>query len=245
MVSEMAMEDVDSLAKKGINLTPREIIRLNALGCRCERQPNASSFYALPRCAFLGEAENQIVFREPSIGQQLWLDNICRIYDDGDDTTAFFLKAYSMTKMDLPEWTDIKTIQEELKKFIGDVLKSHTIRQVIACIDYCLYGCDSNAMEFPIEDNNRGKEEEETSCDEIQSTAIGVIHDSQAMGLGIPLDDAMKMTTSELQAVIQRAYENKGIDISKEMKNRAIGEYYKTLDAMKNRHNKKDEEKEV
>lgn len=67
MVSNMAMEDVDSLRKQGINVTPREIVKLNALGVKAQYSPNASSFYSLPRCAFLGSGENQVVFREPTI----------------------------------------------------------------------------------------------------------------------------------------------------------------------------------
>ena len=56
------------------------------------------------------------------------------------------------------------------------------------------------------------------------------------MGLGISIADAMKMTTSELQQVIQMAYQSKGVDIDKKAKNRAIADYYRTLDAIRISH---------
>lgn len=55
MISKMAMEDIDSLAAEGINLTPQEIIRLNAFGLKVEKGTDAAEQFALPRVALLGE----------------------------------------------------------------------------------------------------------------------------------------------------------------------------------------------
>lgn len=69
------------------------------------------------------------------------------MYDEDDDTTSFFLRAYSLTKENLPEWSDLKTITGELKKFIVEVVGRFTLNQVMACVNYCLDGSDADEHE--------------------------------------------------------------------------------------------------
>lgn len=51
----------------------------------------------------------------------------------------------------------------------------------------------------------KDKDEEENSVDEC--IAVGVMREGQALRLGISLEDMKKMTRSELQQVIMRAYD--------------------------------------
>lgn len=53
MVSQMAKDDLCALEEQGVKLTIEDIVKLNALGCRCENHPDSLAFYALPRCAFV------------------------------------------------------------------------------------------------------------------------------------------------------------------------------------------------
>lgn len=94
MISKMAIEDISRLSEDGIVLKAEDVVRLNALGCRCERHSDAASFFALPRCAFLGD----LTFREPTIGQELWFDNASKLFNANDDTTFFMLRAFSISR---------------------------------------------------------------------------------------------------------------------------------------------------
>lgn len=229
MISEMAMEDAEALARKGVVLTPREIVRLNALGVKAERHPDASSFHSLPRCAFLGD----LVFTEPTIGHQLWLDNATRVYAEDDDTTMFLLRAYALStpQESLPEWTDQKAVSKAVKSFAREALSNFTLRQVIDCLNYCTTGSDASDLEFPPDSEPDGG-----FPDEPYSSAAGVLHEAQALKLGLSTADASRMTQSELQSVIQRRYELDGIEVDKSIKRRAIGDYYATLEEIKRNH---------
>lgn len=210
----MAMEDVRSLKRKGIEIEPEEIVRLNALGVVAESNPTSSSFYSIPRCAFLSNDEEDILtFREPTIGHQLWMDMVFQAYDEDDETTRFMVTAYAMTKdwKELPTWSDFSKLKKEIVSFIKSLSK-YTLSQVSDCVMYCLNGNNSNDKEYP-EILPSSDDEDESFQNQPTSSTIGVIHEAQALNLGIPLEDAKGMTKSELQSVLMRAYENKGKNV--------------------------------
>lgn len=71
------------------------------------------------------------------------------------------------------------------------------------------------------------------------STTIGIVHQSQALGLGISMDDMMRMTPSELQSVVDAALQRDAPpDDNRGKRDKYVAEYYATLNAIKNRHNK-------
>ena len=49
MISKMAMEDIAALRADGIDVPPREVVRLNVLGLRVERGPESPDVFAAPR----------------------------------------------------------------------------------------------------------------------------------------------------------------------------------------------------
>lgn len=74
MVSEMAMEDIEQMKREGLEPTPRDIIRLNALALKYERAKSKDvgmSLYQLPRVAFI---DSKTWFRQPTIGHEIWFD---------------------------------------------------------------------------------------------------------------------------------------------------------------------------
>jgi hypothetical protein len=107
-------------------------------------------------------------------------------------------------------------------------------------VNYCLNGSDADEHEDPItqkKDTTDSNDILDTFDEETPwSDEIGVVREAQAIGLGISIADAKQMTMSELQQVIQMAYRKKDIPVDKNAKNRAIGEYYATLEAIKNKH---------
>ena len=93
MISEMAMEDIEALRADGIEVTPRDVVRLNALGLKVERAERASSDFAMPRVAFLG----RMPLREPTIAAELWFDETGHVFDHEDGDTILLLRAFSMS----------------------------------------------------------------------------------------------------------------------------------------------------
>ena len=94
MISKMAMEDIDSLAAEGINLTPQEIIRLNAFGLKVEKGTDAAEQFALPRVALLGK----LAIRQPTIGSEIWFSQASQVYDIEETGTYSIIRAYSLSK---------------------------------------------------------------------------------------------------------------------------------------------------
>ena len=91
MVSKMAMEDIEALREEGIEVTPEEIIRLNAFGLKVERNTDSSEYSIMPRVAILGD----VVFYEPTIGSEMWFNNVSKVFDLDDYQTYFQLRVYS------------------------------------------------------------------------------------------------------------------------------------------------------
>ena len=137
---------------------------------------------------------------------------------------------------DLPDWSSLKEMRDALEKFAVEKLAKYTVRQVTCCVMWCMFGSD-----WAVDERAASRDDDECDDghdDELTSPSVGVIRDGMALGLGISLHDAMHMTRSGLHAVVMRAYKLKGVDVSKSVYDRAIGDYYATLDEIKRSHAK-------
>ena len=100
MRSKIAMEDLKALADEGLSPTPEDVVRLNALGLKLENSRSfCSSIYCLPRVAFL----NPFVFRQPTLGHELWLDDVERHFDMSDPSTSLALNALACSVPDVDD----------------------------------------------------------------------------------------------------------------------------------------------
>lgn len=115
MVSKTAQADIEDMWDAGLKPTFHDIIRLNALALEVERTKAGFSLAELPRVSFLGEA----VFREPTIGSEMWLTSASRLFDSDDMETFMLLRAFSlsMPQSELPDPLDQKTVLEAMQKF--------------------------------------------------------------------------------------------------------------------------------
>lgn len=232
----MFKEEYCALEEQGVKLSLEEIVKLNALGCRCENHPDSLAFYALPRCAFVQNGDDVLTLREPTIGQEMWFQNTLRLFDEGDETTLFLLRAMSMAMdFDLPDWSNPKKVAESMKLFLEGKMKNMTARQVMVGVNYCLFGCDANSGENPILPPDEEKDNEKSLDNPELSTTIGVIHEAQSLRLGISLNDMKNMTSSELQAVVDDAKEREGTISGKGRHDKYVAEYYATLNAIRQR----------
>lgn len=223
MVSITAIEEAERLAAEGTPLTPREIVRLNALGLAMERGERESLAFALPRVAFLGD----VVLREPTMGHEIWLDEARRFVDfaDVDTSLAMHALAFSVTDPDdLPGLGKIR-IFCAIRRFQRRV-KIYTRRQIAAACRWVTEGRDARSGEYaPL---RKGEE----PMDESFSVAVGVLIDGVAIATGLSVGDARRMTRAQLYRAEDTALKLRGRDISDGVKESAKGDFYATLDEL-------------
>ena len=207
MVSEMAMEDVEALRASGGDVPPRDAVRLNALGLKVERASHAPDFAAVPRTAELCG----LVFREPTIAAEAWMEEACGVFDDEDWQTVLLLRALSLSKPSaaLPDPSDA------------------------AAVGYALHGNDARALEYP---EPPAREAEDVAGEE-EGVPVwaGVLYRGAVLRLGT-VEELRRMRESELLSLVvcaeAAAY---GERWRKSRHARALGEYLRALDAVKAR----------
>lgn len=233
MTSQMMLEDAEDLAKRGITLTPREVVRLNALGLKVERGPRTTAYFSVRRVCICGD----ITLHEPTIGHYAWLDRADNIVDTGDVQTWFVLRAYWLSVLDpddLVKLDDARAVERTVLDFGNGALRGHTVREIRAAMDYVENGANEA-------DGERGpkrerKDDEDNSIDMTDwCTEIGIVHKAQALGLGIALKDALSMTPAQLRSVIDQAERRISGD-TRGAYDDAVGDYQLVLDEIVARH---------
>jgi len=226
MVSKLAMEDIQSLIDEGCIVPPADVVRLNALGLKLEKNPDFR-LSTLPRVAICGG----VLFVQPTIEQDIFLDKMLQIYSK-DEGTRIALEAYVLAHPDnnwskhpfFPVVFALKCIRW-IKKKLG----KETAVKVRAAIDYCKYGMNPMDGEYPVyvKDDTWDKWYEETG-----EKSYSMKQWLEACALGIDSYGALKATSPQLSAMIERAYILKDRNISEDEK-LATAQYYKTLDTIK------------
>ena len=213
MVSNTAIEDAERLAREGTPLTPREIVRLNALGLRMERGETECFAAALPRVAFLGD----VCLREPTLGHEIWLDDARRYADFTDVDTSLAMHAMALAindPDDLPPLSKagIFCAMMRFKKLV----RAFTPRQIAAACRWVTEGNDPRSGEYA--PPRKG----EKPLDESYSVAVGVLLDGVAR----------HMTRAQLWRVEVDALKRRNRDFDESVKEDARGDYYATLDEL-------------
>ena len=231
----MAMEDIAALRADGIDVPPREVVRLNALGLRVERGTVSAYMFAAPRVAFLGGS----VLHEPTLGAEMWLRQAVDLFDEDDAQTWFSLRMLSCFRnwRELPDPTNRKAVLKAVKDTLK-TLSSFTVRQVENALAWCLDGDVAEKGENPPHRPASG-EIPPDDADEIPprySPEFGLFLRGTALRIGTAAD--MKdMTYSMMVAACDRAEAatGMGFDIKAE-KGTALGDYMRTLDAVREAH---------
>lgn len=214
MVSQLAKSTVESWqAKEGLEPTFEDIILLNALGLKLEKNDQSYNFSSVPRVAFLGDA----CFWEPTVAKRIWMDYASKLISDNFLTQATFT-AYALNCPDneLPSLKDTKKLNEEIKRFYDDVLMPFSETQILAALEYALKG------NLPTVDEDWYKTEEEASKtleqiynlpSELKSVAKQLL--AEAMTYGIDEKAKYDVTVDELERMIAVAAMHSGIDVIK------------------------------
>lgn len=210
--------------------TVRDIIRLNALAIKRERveRPDDSIFLAR-RCAFLGEGSARVVFREPCLGHEIWLDEVAHVVDLDQRETFFAMDAFVCATeiKDLPEAFDKTSVSMAVKVFL-ERIKPYTRGQIAAATLYCRVGIDPLRGEIAAPKPGDGDE----LADKSFSIALGILRHGIAIGVGLTLADAVKMPRAAFEAMVDARGRRDGAIDLKRRANRLEDDYLRTLDGI-------------
>jgi hypothetical protein len=222
MVSKLAMEDIESLMEEGCVVRPSDVIRLNALGLKLEKRPDFR-LATLPRVALCGG----VLFTQPSIEQDIFLDNMFQVFSR-DEGTRIAVEAYVLAHPDenwskrpmFPRLFGVKCAAW-IRKHLGKEVAS----KVRAALDFCKYGMDPLDGEFPA---YAVDETFDKWYDEGGPKSPAMRKWLEACALGIDSAAALKATSPQLAAMIERAYLLNDRKIGDDEK-QLTAEYFATL----------------
>ena len=148
MTSRLAMDDLKSLMAEGCEVSPEDVVRLNSLGLLIQKRPDFS-LAALPRVALCGG----VLFRQPTIAQDIFLDQMLNILDGNDEGTRLALEAYVLAHHD-KDWFNLprmpKVFAVKCAAWVKWKLGKETASKVRQAIDFCKYGVNPIDGEYPV-----------------------------------------------------------------------------------------------
>ena len=233
MISQMAMEDIEALQEEGITVSPEDVVRLNAFGLKVERNNDSSEFFVMPRVAFLGD----ITFYEPTIGSEIWLNKVGKLFDLDDADTFLQLRAYSLsqTQDQLVSPDDKQKVKDAIAEF-ATKLSGITLGQLQNVLSYVLFGNDQTKKEERAKAVVEKESQSDQPEDENYCYEIGLLRQGMMYKLG-DAASISKMTTSEIEMLI--AYElamKFGAERDKSQHEKNLVEYYGVLDEIRSKH---------
>ena len=230
MISNLAMATLADMRSQGLSPTDEDVVRLNALGLKCEHNRNTENLAGCPRVAFVGD----LVLREPTLAHQIVIDEALQVLEDLSDYERVCFLAFILNDNPCPEPSRPKKIKKALRKFAQEQLLGYTQTELVAAITYCLTGATHTALEHPAP-TKREKEliEERKKLNEeyLESIAHHLI--CEAGILGIDRETAMRTTLPSLNRMIMEALVMRG---AKKFKNdTAVADFYRTADEIMER----------
>jgi len=232
MISQLAIDDLDAMIADGLNPTPADVVRLNAMGLRLEaakkKHPLDATEY-LPRAARLGKA----VFRQPTIGHEIWMDRVLQLVSMDSFESVLAVKVYALTRdpCDLPN-PDRDDIVKTAVQAFADTFIEYTRDQIAAVVDYVENGADETDGERPpareiTDEELKFTDEQAASADWKYSAALGILHEGQAVLFGLPRKELEAMTRRQVNDLMRRAYAFHDFTCSPDL-NRLQGDYFAT-----------------
>lgn len=227
MVSDLAIEDIARIEREGGHVAPGDVVRLNELALRITADP-ACSLGALPRVAVV----EGVLIRQPSIAQDILLDDLATVYDHDEGTTLAteaYVLAHGTTDMPRHPRIFAMTVQGWLRS----TFRHTTGAELRRALDYVLYGADPGVGEHPPLPPAKDDGKKKAAKDGQYSPAL---NDWQtAAALGIDSQAALSSTSEALAGMIETAYiVRHKCPLGKEDTRRA-GDYYRALEEVRAR----------
>lgn len=240
MTTDQFRKDYRQMVAQGVEFTPEDIIRLNALSVKARLSRNAPHSVHLPRLAFLPRDSwwrAPIVLREPTIAHELWLEAAARWIDLASGNNWTFLHCFALSRpaAKLPDAFSPRKVIKAVFKFAAKRLSRFTQAQLSAAVAYALFGADWTACEAAPAKSGADKAEDVTPAKEPECVAIGLLTTARALRLPISLDEAKGMTASELEEAVNRCVELDGNFDPDRAHARAFGEYVRAREEIRNR----------
>jgi len=234
----MAMEDIEALRLGGIDVPPREVVRLNALALRADAAKRGDDgFTVLPRCSFLGDT----CFHEPTIGDEMWIAQASRHFAADDAEAAMYVRAVGISagSADRPPPTDRRAVRRAVRRF-RNAHAAYTPMQLCETMLYALCGADHAQGENPPPKADDAERDalvasgESAAEHDIPPFIAGLVCAGVAERIGT-VDDIAKLRESQLRALLlHRAAIRGGKEVYKAEHSQRLGEYYRALDEVKN-----------
>ena len=183
MISRMALDDIKVMQKEGLEPTPEDIVRLNVLALDFERAKSKRAFtsaWYLPRVAAVSE---NVWFRQPTIGHDIWLKQVCDWADGDDIDTSLIIYAYALSRNydELPPAYDKKAVSDAVNAFIP-TMKQYTREQVTCALDYVQNGLTQDVNEYAAPSR---ADDDDDSEDWGLCISLGVMNGAKAILWGI------------------------------------------------------------
>lgn len=247
MTVDLFKKDYRQMKAQGVKFTPEDIVLLNALAVKVRLSRNAANTTHLPRLAFLPRKKSLlpnfftfhssfILLREPTIAHELWLEKATRFIKMDNDRSFDLLHGYalSLPAEKLVSADDPKRLIRTVFTFAKRHLDHLTRNQLSAAVDYVLFGADWTACEHGPK-NTVPEASRLAGAGDPPSPTIGLLTEARAIRLPITLDDARRMTASELDEAITRCLANDHkLDFDAEH-HQAMGEYVRARNAIRKR----------
>lgn len=243
-LSDQFLKDYRHMTAQGVVFTPEDIVLLNALSVKTQRSSMAARDVHLPRLAFMPRDSwwrEPIVLREPTVAHDLWLESAERWIDTSKEANFLFLHAYALSRRveALPDADRPKAVVKAVFRFAARRLSRFTRAQLLAAVEYALFGADwtvgAAAKSEGVEEcGSEGVNSPTPSL--THSPTLGLLTDCRMLRLPITLDDARRMTASELTEATNRCWAevDKRFD-AKASHARAFGEYVRAREAIRAR----------
>ena len=249
MTVDLFKKDYRQMKAQGVEFTPEDIVLLNALAVKVRLSRNAARTTHLPRLAFLPKRRSgvlaafrrEIVLREPTIAHEMWLEQAQQYITIDCDRTFDLIYGYALAHPaeKLPDIFDPKHLIRTVFTWCAKHLAHLTREQLSAAVDYVLFGADWTACEHcslgRLDDCKIESPNHPITQSSNPSPTIGLLTEARAIRLPITLDDAKRMTASELDEAITRCFANDHkLDFDAEH-HRAMGEYVRARNAIRKR----------
>lgn len=213
MLSAMFRRDFASFEAQGLHMTPEDVVRLNALALRVRLSTTAPRSAHLPRLVFMPRDSAwrvPLTLREPTVAHDLWIDQAFRFVDGDDDRNWLFVHAYALSRpaSALADPFSPRRVVRAVYRFAAKRLVRFTREQISAAVEYCLFGADWTAGESGGADRRERKAAERyPAIDDpaLHSPTIGVLADCRALRVPLSLDDAKRLTASEIAETVLAA----------------------------------------
>ena len=226
MVSKMFLADCRRLEAKGVKFAPEDIIRLNALALKAKLAPSGFAVSHLQRVVFL----DRFILREPTIGHELWLERVGEYLDYRARHNFRVAYCYALSRdcRDLPDPLKPRRVVRKMFAWAMRNVLPLTSETIADALDWVLFGADPTSGELAPPKDGEKTDLPRTIASE-DSPTVGVIVGGLARRLPLTLEDAKRLTQSQLLEAICRADVRDG-SISENARNDALGDYFRARD---------------